>query len=73
MWKKTKGSLDNHKKLRWMLSKPIKRVLTGEMYDGSTSSLGGARYYMINQIADQNRAKIRVEHSDIGGNCSKYV
>ncbi len=56
-----------------MLSKPIKRVLTGEMYDGSTSSLGGARYYMINQIADQNRAKLRVEHSDIGGNCSKYV
>lgn len=49
------------------LLKDIKELFTGERYTGETSGAGGARYYMLGEIAEHNNAEIVVKDSELGG------
>ncbi|MFW6040224.1 MAG: MEDS domain-containing protein [Thermoplasmatota archaeon] len=44
----------------------LKDLLLGELYTGDTSGAGGARYYMIQQIAEHNNVKIDIKESQTG-------
>lgn len=45
----------------------IKNLFSGEVYRGGTAGVGGARYYMLRQIAEHNNADIEVRDSELGG------
>lgn len=49
------------------LPEDIKKLFDGELYTGETSGAGGARYYMLEEIAERNNAKILVRDSKLGG------
>ncbi len=54
---------DNGKKL----VSDIQSIFSGDIYDGVTAGAGGARYYMIRELAEHNEAEIEVESSELGG------
>ncbi len=45
----------------------IKELLNGEAYTGKSKSVGGAKYYIIREIAEHNNAKISITESNLGG------
>jgi len=49
------------------LPRDVKNLFTGDLYTGKTTGVGGARYYMLREIARHNNAEIKVQDSEIGG------
>ncbi len=45
----------------------IKNLFSGDIYTGETTGIGGARYYMLREIAEYNDARIEVKDSDMSG------
>ncbi|OKY77094.1 MAG: Signal transduction histidine kinase containing PAS domain [Candidatus Methanohalarchaeum thermophilum] len=44
-----------------------KDMFTGKAYTGETAGVGGVRYYMLQEIAKHNNAKIKAKDSKLGG------
>jgi len=45
----------------------LKDLLSGDIYTGDTAGVGGARYYMIRQLANYNDVDIKAKDSRKGG------
>jgi len=49
------------------LPKNIQNIFMGQPYSGETTGVGGAKYYIIREIAEHNNSSIEVEDSELGG------
>lgn len=49
------------------LSKSIRELFYGKIYEGKTAGEGGLRYYIIQEIANQSDAEIQIRDSKLGG------
>ena len=49
------------------LPKEIIKLFSGDLYRGNSAGIGGARYYMIREIAEHNNTGIEVADSELGG------
>ena len=53
------------------ISKKTKQIFRGKAYTGETAGEGGIKYYIIKEIAEQNKTQISVGESEMGG--AKFI